>query len=244
MGRRGWIAFLATAVTAIFGASLFLMHNSKESERKLRVQKELELSNRMVELTEKQTAISDLTKQKADLEDKLNARIAKLEETLRQSGDELKTHADRIDELSAENDSLKKDIQSKEKSIASLRLQKAKEAQAAAPAEAADSSPEPAYGEGKAIPEIDPVKLGKIIVQHTSGRAAEIQHVDKVYGFVVINAGWHDGVREKTVLNIIRNKKLVGKAVVQKVRDRLSAAIVLPEWSKGDIEPGDIVSKY
>ena len=262
MSRKGWIVFLATAVTAIFGASFFLLHNAKESERKLRVQKELELSNRMVELTEKQTAIAELNKQKADLEDKLNARIAKLEDSLRQSGEEIKVHSGRMDELTAENLSLKKDVQAKEKSIASLRqkietlendkldlltsLQKAKEAQSAASAEISapppDNSP---YGiQSRVIPEIDPVKLGKIIVQRSSGRAAEIQHVDKLYGFVVINAGWADGMREKAVLNILRDKKLVGKVVVQKVRDKLSAAVVLPEWTKGEIQPGDLVSKY
>ena len=261
MGRKGWVVFLITAVAAIFGASCFLLNNSKESERKLRIQKEMELSNRMVELTEKQTTISELTRQKTDLEDKLNARIAKLEESLGHSGDELKTQTDRIDEISAENEAMKGEIKTKEKSIAALRqkieglendkldlltdLQKAKEARAAAPVEEASPVADNPYGiESQTVPEVDPVKLGKIVVQRSSGRATEIEHVDAIYGFIVINAGRQDGMREKTVLNVLRDKKIIGKAVVQQVKDRVSAAILLPEWSKGEIKPGDLVSKY
>ena len=95
-----------------------------------------------------------------------------------------------------------------------------------------------------AHPEINPVELGKIVVQKSSGKAARVEHIDAVYGFVVVDAGSQDGLKKDMVLNIIRNSQSVGRAVVQKVQSHVSAAVILPEWTKEEIRVGDFVSRH
>jgi hypothetical protein len=166
-----------------------------------------------------------------------------------------------------ENESLKRDLEDKDRKIAdlsrkvrSLEADKtslletvnkggaklaAEGAAAAAPADAAASHEQPGLVYDYVNPEtLSSVKLGKIVVQKTSGRAARVEYVDKLYGFIVINAGAKDGLRPESVINVLRNNKLIGKAVVQKVRPDVSAAVIISEWTKEDVKIGDLISRF
>mgnify|MGYP001593397747 FL=1 len=66
----------------------------------------------------------------------------------------------------------------------------------------------------------------------------------QVYDFVVIDAGERDGIREGSVMNIVRRNALIGKAVVRHARPGVSAAVLLPEWKKALVEKGDLITKF
>jgi hypothetical protein len=167
--------------------------------------------------------------------------------------------AAQMESLGAQNRSSKDQIDEKERKIAELykklkslendkvdlldMLNKLQSEKVSPPPSSGASSPY-ASGVSQADPQVDAVKLGKIVVQRASGRAARVEHVDKVYGFLVVNAGSEDGLRSDAVLNILRNNELIGKAVVQKVRRTVSAAVILPEWTKDEVRVGDFISKY
>ena len=61
--------------------------------------------------------------------------------------------------------------------------------------------------------------------------------------FIVFNAGLEDGVAPNSIVSVLRGGRRVGKAMASKVRDRITAAVVLPEWrTKDKIQVGDVVS--
>ena len=44
------------------------------------------------------------------------------------------------------------------------------------------------------------------------------------------------------VLNVLREDRLIAKVVVQKMRNNAAAAVMVPEWTKEDIQVGDTIS--
>ncbi len=262
MSKRTWAVFLAATTFLITGFTIFLLYNSREAEKKIRVQKEVELSKKMVELTEKQGQISTLLKQKLDLEEQFHVKIASLETTIKDYEENSKAAAARMEAVLEENETLKRDLSARDKKMSDLTrrmrtlesdktdLLESLSKKATAKATENASSAVPAGDERPAVtgdfgaPEVNPVKLGKIVVQKSSGRAARVEHIDKLYGFIVINAGAKDGLRANSVVNIVRGNKLIGKAVVQKVRPDISAATVMSEWTRDEIKVGDMVSRF
>ncbi len=264
MTNRRWGIFFFVAVVLIFSLSFYLMYSGKETEKRLRVQKENELSNKALELTETQAQIAKLTKEKTDLVEQLNEKIATLETSLKYSEETITSQTKKMDALvetlGEENRSLEKEIQDKERKIreltkklelleadkatlyAKIKSQEAlkKEAVVSGETESESSSD----SDRQWLSDIDTVNLGKIVVRKISGKAAVVEHVNTPYGFVVINAGTKDGLSKNSVFNILRDRKLMGKAVVQKARDHVSAAVILPEWTKGEIKEGDVISKF
>ena len=95
-----------------------------------------------------------------------------------------------------------------------------------------------------APPVIDSAKLGKVLVQKSSGRTAQVQHVNDVYSFVIINAGSSEGLRSGSVINVIRNDQIIAKAVVEKLKPDLSAAVLIPEWSREHVQVGDFITQF
>ncbi|MCG3176028.1 MAG: hypothetical protein MOGMAGMI_00966 [Candidatus Omnitrophica bacterium] len=259
--KKFWAVFLPGAAALIAILLLVSLNVSRDKEKRLRVQKELELSNRMIELAEKEATISDLLKQKTDLEQRLVDKVSEMEAAVRNQQSINEAQKRQLDSAVGESSSLRKEIEDKNRKITdllrridSLEADKndlvaaIKKLETEKPAESSvDSSFRPAYaGTGPAVPQsgTGAVQLGDIVVRRSSGGAAQVQHVNAVYGFIVINAGSGDGIKNNDVVNILRDDKLVARAVVQKVRGDISAALVLPEWSNGDVRPGDLVSRY
>jgi hypothetical protein len=73
------------------------------------------------------------------------------------------------------------------------------------------------------------------------GIEGSILSVDTDWGFVVINVGEQDGVRENGELMVSRGGKLVGKVQISSVENDRSVANVLPGWLQADIKVGDEV---
>lgn len=261
MINKSWNVFFIVTISVIFSLASYMFYSDAQKQKSLKLKKEQELSAKALELEETQAQIARLTTQRNELESRLNYKIASLESSMKDSDVTIKSQAEKLDSLSEENATLRKYIEDGEKKIAELtrRAQaleteksqltaKVKELQNRAPA----SEEEGSQNNGPLGPssnaawtaDMDTVDLGKIVVQKSSGKAAIVQHVDSLYGFIVINAGAEDGVVPNTVVNILRNKKMIGKAVVQKTDKNVSAAVVLPRWTRGDIKEGDIVSRF
>ena len=70
--------------------------------------------------------------------------------------------------------------------------------------------------------------------------SAEILIVDSDHGFVVMNVGRVDGVAPGSEISVLRDARLIAKVAAKQVRDKVSAALILPEWKyKTAIEVGD-----
>lgn len=251
--------FIAVGLALLLAVYSFIATSEKDKEKHLRAQKELELSNKMVELAEKEAQIADLSKEKTSLEEEFGLKVEKMEAQLKEDEEQLAKQREQIDSLTEDNESLMKDVVTKDKKISDLArqidkletdkddlvktiqlLEKEKEA-LPPPVAVVETSP---YETQAAVLEGDPVKLGRIVVQKTSGRVAQVQHVNPSYGFVVINAGSNDGLKANSVVNIVRDKRIIGKAVVQKTRHDVSAALLLPEWTKTEVRVGDVISQF
>lgn len=251
------IPFIAAVVAvALIGGFFFF------SEHRVRVQKESELAAKITELNMMQQVIDTLTKKRAEMEASLNAKISSLESTMKENEASSKLLSERLESLEKEKtvvmeDNLEKSntIEDLNKKIAGLEGSKTElfnkimelEAQLGGqekPEEKKKLENTP-YGIRPMVsPKLDAVNLGKIIVQKSSGRAAQVSQINPVYNFIVINVGERDGVEEGMVINVVRDEHLIGKAVVQKARPTIAAAILLPEWTKESIEPGDFVTRF
>ena len=90
----------------------------------------------------------------------------------------------------------------------------------------------------------DVVQLEKIVVREPTGGNAGLQgrvlSINPDWRFVVMDLGW-DVVKIGDIVSIYRNDQLLGKARIERVQERVSAATLLPEWSRIDIQVNDVV---
>jgi outer membrane murein-binding lipoprotein Lpp len=73
------------------------------------------------------------------------------------------------------------------------------------------------------------------------GIAGKIMSINPAWNFVVMNVGQDEGVVENGLFIVYRGKELVGKVKVVSTEAHTSVADILPEWKKGEIQPGDDV---
>ena len=238
----------------VLGGVLFVLFGAVGAEKKIRLQKEKELSKTMAELTQTQMQFAELNKQKKDLEAQVKTVQASLEGLTKQYDEKIKAINGNVESLTKDNEELAKDKESSLKKIDELTkriegletekydlITKIKALQSSGPVAAATPSVS-GISTSQAAAEEDSVPLGNIVVQKSTGKPAQVDQVDSVYGFVIVSAGARDGLKKDSILNIARNRQLVAKAVVEKVQDNVSAAVILPEWSKSDVRVGDAVT--
>lgn len=250
------------AVVLAMAVGLFFLYSAKETEHNIRVQKELELRNKVNELTQVQTDLEILTKQKKEAEDSLNAKIGTLNQLVKDYETNIRSQSDRISQLTQEADAARreKETQSQKISVLTKKLQllekeknelgkKIQELEThkkdfiESDSEDEDNETIGSIKTDSPLPNAGvSVSLGNIVVQKSSGKTAMVENVNKMYGFLIISAGTNDGLSKNMVVNIVRDGRLIGKALVEKPRENMSAVIVLPEWTQGEIRVGDAVS--
>jgi hypothetical protein len=88
------------------------------------------------------------------------------------------------------------------------------------------------------------VQLEKVVVTQPALADSSVQgHVVSVHPewkFVVIDLGW-DAVSIGEVVSIFRNEELLGKARVERVQEKVSAATLLPDWMQTEVRVNDLV---
>ncbi len=89
-----------------------------------------------------------------------------------------------------------------------------------------------------------PVVLGNVkLVMKSYGSAAQVLEVNRIYGFVVLNAGSKEGLKKDDVILLLRNGKLISRAVVQQLKEDVAAAYIVPQYSKDAPQVGDNFGK-
>ena len=78
-------------------------------------------------------------------------------------------------------------------------------------------------------------------VEEFTAMNGEVLIVNKKFDFVIINIGKYDGLSPGDNLEVYRNSEFLAKAQVEKLYDRMSAATILPQYTKVAIKPGDQV---
>jgi hypothetical protein len=71
---------------------------------------------------------------------------------------------------------------------------------------------------------------------------AHVVGFNKEYRFVTLDAGSRDGLQDNMVLNILRNGKTIAKVRVERLREAVSAAMLVPESRLVEIKSGDQIS--
>jgi len=74
-----------------------------------------------------------------------------------------------------------------------------------------------------------------------TGLRGKIIAVDPKYDFVVLNIGEDQGVKERGVMMVDRDGKLLGKVRIKSVSKDRCVANILPSWKNGDVMEGDEV---
>jgi len=73
-------------------------------------------------------------------------------------------------------------------------------------------------------------------------REAKVVLVNPEYGFVVLDAGFESGFGKNIILDVMRSGRRIGKVMITKPRDKISGAVILPEWrTREEIRSGDMV---
>lgn len=262
--NRIWALF--SVVILVAGVGLYLLYSSKETERNLRMEKEMLLGSKTTELTQTQAQLASLTEEKRAAEEALNSKIESLNSLIKDYDENIRSQSGKIDSLAADNDSLRRERESLQRQIDSLsqkiqalesersNLTEKIRREGAGRRSAADTSsdgrgyeddaPQVSTMAPPAFTETEAVQLGNIVMQQSSGSAVAVQSVNRLYGFLVLNAGSNDGLEKDLVVNIVRDKQLIGKAVVQKVQDNVSAAMILPEYTRQEVRVGDLITQF
>lgn len=256
-------------VLSILTAFLFI---SSQSEHRQRIQKNEELQEALGKLDAKDAEIAEILKQRGEMETALNEKIALLESSVSSLQSEnatfetsLKAQEENLRQLNDKNATLLKDREALmddnleksenvtvlEKKIAALEtgrlelLDKIKDLESKKVGPSQKEKPNVVHElRYDAPPVLNVAKTGKILVQKSTGRSAQVQHVNDIYQFVIINAGSRDGLRGGSVINVIREDRIIAKAVVEKLKPDLSAALLLPEWTLEPVQVGDFITQF
>ncbi len=252
-----WI-LVTSLIIMVFGFVLYSTIKSKEAEKASLMVKIQELNGKLTELFQVQTELAQLKKEKAELEAKSQADVAALEaQSNEYKKTELSLHS-KIDTLMKEKESLSKYIDNNsvivaklQKKIESLELDKKEALEKTKSFYALPRFVDPMQEVPETEAKLDAgaklageeaVDLGRIIIRQATNRPAQVEHVNMLYGFIVLSAGTDDGLRKDAIVNIMRNNRLIAKAVVKKIRDNTASAATLPEWTREEIKVGDIIS--
>lgn len=257
MEQRQRLIFVAAIL--FVGALVAFLFLSRENDHKVLSQKENELSVKLTELSRKDAEIANLEDQKKDLEEQLKSKASEMETTLKNNEKTVGSLEDRIDRTSREKETLlsaniayeneileikkqSENFESERKALLKTIDQLKKDLAKAR----SDKEKVLSAGSASSIARMDPttgvVDLGNIFMRRSSNSAARVESVDKLYHFIIVNAGARDGLKKDMVLNILREGRFIAKVVVQKTAENAAAAVIVPEWTREDIQADDIVS--
>ncbi len=87
------------------------------------------------------------------------------------------------------------------------------------------------------------IELEKILVKTMPEITGKVLSYDKENGFVVVNLGSTDNLKLGDTLSIYRDDKFVGKAQVEKIEEKTSAAVILTPWKSIEYKENNTVKK-
>lgn len=218
---KQFIMFLLSFIALIM-AIAFFYYQSKSSK----------------ELAEKEFLLSDLARQNNQLQESLNEKIKILDTSLGKTAKDLNSKKAELQRLAEYNEALKEASQNQELKLAELAqrtarlaeekkaLEKKLETNVLAPTPQAASFPPPT-----------------LAIQVKAPAFAQIVQVNKLYQFVVFNAGLRQGVKKGDLFDVTRSGGFVGKVSADRIAEQSTAAGILPDYITADFQIGDQVSK-
>lgn len=85
------------------------------------------------------------------------------------------------------------------------------------------------------------VELEKIVVKIAPVLAGRVLLVNKEHAFIVVNLGRANDLKIGDVLSVYRNDEFLGKAQIEGIKERISAATILPDWQDVEFKENDEV---
>ena len=85
------------------------------------------------------------------------------------------------------------------------------------------------------------IELEKVVVKAAPVLVAKVLMVNKEQAFIVVDLGREDNLRIGDTLSVCRNGEFIGRAEVEKVQEKVSAAAILPQWQDVEFKENDEV---
>ncbi|MDP2939962.1 MAG: hypothetical protein Q8O13_07790 [Candidatus Omnitrophota bacterium] len=67
--------------------------------------------------------------------------------------------------------------------------------------------------------------------------------MDKEHGFIVVDLGNDNNLKLGDVLSVYRDNQFIGKAQVEKIEEKSSAAVILSDWHGVEFKEDDTVKR-
>lgn len=87
------------------------------------------------------------------------------------------------------------------------------------------------------------VELEKIVVKSTQELTGKVLTLDKEHGFIVVDLGNDNNLKLGDVLSVYRDNQFIGKAQVEKIEEKSSAAVILSDWQNTEFKENDTVKR-
>lgn len=253
------IAFLTAAIAAV---NFYVARNAErtrrqlvEQEREKLLKAKKEVEQERDELTQAKTAmeeqIADLNKQATEIAEKLaqemrarDAVTTELAQVRREAVDlrgKLQTADDEKQAVTQDLAKSKQSYQALSNELTTLRqakeaLEKRVKEMLAARAKEAEQILVTGQPTGESAAATAPPLRS---ASSTKGPEGKVLVVNREFSFVVVSLGSKDGVRKGTRMIVVRAEKPVVTVEVEKVYDNMSAANLLPEEKRGEVQEGD-----
>lgn len=243
------ILSLLCVVFLLFAVQQFM---GREQEKKTRLVTEKTLEETMLARDQAQKELDDQKRLRADLESQLtevktsvSSLQDKAERLAAQIADEKRAKEDAVAQLSEkskEADELRANYESEKRERLSLQEQYEKiKKEFSSVQEQLKTAKVANENLTKQLEELQAnkeVQLDKIVVKPGVDAEGKVLVVNREFNFIVVAAGNNKGITPGVTFGIYRDKKLIGKAQVEKVYETMSAANIMPD--SAEIREGDI----
>ncbi len=249
MTKRSPLVVILVLVTALAAYLFYSVNNARLTEHKLRLKTETELATTLADLSEKEKSLQDLLAEKAEMEQHYESQFSELQSRLSRQETNLKDVTESLKVAAEEKAALQKELDSKLRTIESLNQKiKQLETDKSDLLASLKGSKNPLAGShdgsssaNAAKTTAPSVELGSILVQKAADSNIKVVYTDPVYGFVIIDAGSKEGLSMNAPVMFVRDKQLVAKGIVQKLRPHTSAVVLNPETLSRPIQVSDRV---
>ena len=87
------------------------------------------------------------------------------------------------------------------------------------------------------------IELEKIVIKNRRELNGKVLAYDKEHTFVVVDLGSEHDLKLGDVLSVYRDDKFIGRAQVEKLEEKTSAATILSPWKNVEFKENDMVKK-
>lgn len=252
LGGLAALGVIGIAVSAVLGWQ----------EHKVRLAKEHELREALLQNDDLQSRLKDLQQTKTRVEQELaqiRQELTASQEELARAVETRTTLSRSVEDREREIARLTQDLsdargQSKTASDQLTQLQSERDAMQQQLAELERAKDDLEAKVMEASDQRPTVELEKVLVSNSpesfsgTGRPmpvsladGQVVVVNREYDFIVMNMGKNHGLAVGQEFQVLRDSQVLGRVKVEKVYDELSAATILPESQKDNIREGDIV---